>query len=109
MAVAASVPCLRHFAGDESGLVLLFAAEDAIEAKLGHRVTGRQLPAYRNHLRKVAKECRRLVVGRGLPTGSDMIGAVGVPKPFARRWTQNATPVGGYSCLLAPNAPISSW
>ena len=34
----------------------------AIEAKLGHRVTSGQLPAYRNHLRKVAKERRWLVV-----------------------------------------------
>ena len=34
----------------------------AIEAKLGHHVTRGQLPAYRNHLRRVAKECRRLVV-----------------------------------------------
>lgn len=34
----------------------------AIEAKLGHHVTSGQLPAYRNHLRRVAKERRLLVV-----------------------------------------------
>ena len=34
----------------------------AIEAKLGHHVTSGQLPAYRNHLRKIAKERRLLVV-----------------------------------------------
>ena len=34
----------------------------AIEAKLGHHIKSGQLPAYRNHLRKVAKERRRLVV-----------------------------------------------
>ena len=34
----------------------------AVEAKLGHHVTGGQLPAYRNHLRKVAKEHRLLAV-----------------------------------------------
>ena len=40
----------------------------AVEAKLGHHVTGGQLPAYRNHLRKVAKERRRLVVVAPRPT-----------------------------------------
>ena len=34
----------------------------AIEAKLGHHVTSGQLPAYRNHLRKIAKDRRLLVV-----------------------------------------------
>ena len=34
----------------------------AIEAKLGHQVTGGQLPAYRRHLEKIAKERRLLVV-----------------------------------------------
>ena len=34
----------------------------AIEAKLGHQVTSGQLPAYRNHLRKIAKDRRLLVV-----------------------------------------------
>ena len=34
----------------------------AIEAKLGHHVTSGQLPAYRHHLRKIAKERRLLVV-----------------------------------------------
>ena len=34
----------------------------AIEAKLGHHVTSGQLPAYRNHLRKIAKERRLLIV-----------------------------------------------
>ena len=34
----------------------------AVEAKLGHRVTSGSLPAYRNHLRSVAKERRFLVV-----------------------------------------------
>ena len=34
----------------------------AIEAKLGHPVTSGQLPAYRNHLRKIAKDRRLLVV-----------------------------------------------
>ena len=34
----------------------------AIEAKLGHVVTSGQLPAYRVHLRNVAKECRLLAV-----------------------------------------------
>ena len=34
----------------------------AIEAKLGHHVTSGQLPAYRNHLWKVAKERRWLAV-----------------------------------------------
>ena len=38
----------------------LYAA--AIEAKLGHHVTSGQLPAYRNHLRKIARERRLLVV-----------------------------------------------
>ena len=33
-----------------------------IEAKLGHHVTSGQLPAYRNHLRKIAKDRRLLVV-----------------------------------------------
>jgi hypothetical protein len=33
-----------------------------IEAKLGHHVKSGQLPAYRNHLRKIAKERRLLVV-----------------------------------------------
>ena len=34
----------------------------AIEAKLGHHVTSGQLPAYRNHLRNIAKDGRLLVV-----------------------------------------------
>ena len=34
----------------------------AIEAKLGHHVTNGQLRAYRNHLRKIAKDRRLLVV-----------------------------------------------
>ncbi len=34
----------------------------AIEAKLGHHVTSGQLPAYRNHLRRIAKDRRLLVV-----------------------------------------------
>ena len=34
----------------------------AIEAKLGHHVTSGQLPAYRKHLRKIAKDRRLLVV-----------------------------------------------
>lgn len=34
----------------------------AIEAKLGHHVTSGQLPAYRNHLRNVARERRLLIV-----------------------------------------------
>ena len=34
----------------------------AIEAKLGHHVTSGQLPAYRNHLRKIANDRRLLVV-----------------------------------------------
>ena len=34
----------------------------AIEAKLGHHVTSGQLRAYRNHLRKIAKDRRLLVV-----------------------------------------------
>lgn len=34
----------------------------AIEAKLGHHVISGQLPAYRNHLRKIAKDRRLLVV-----------------------------------------------
>ena len=34
----------------------------AIEAKLGHHVTSGQLPAYRNHLRRIAKNRRLLVV-----------------------------------------------
>ena len=34
----------------------------AIEAKLGHHVTSGQLPAYRSHLRQIAKERRLLVV-----------------------------------------------
>ena len=34
----------------------------AIEAKLRHHITTGQLPAYRNHLRKIAKERRLLVV-----------------------------------------------
>ena len=38
----------------------LYAA--AIEAKLGHHVTRGQLPAYRNHLRKIAKDRWLLVV-----------------------------------------------
>ena len=34
----------------------------AVEAKLGHHVTSGQLPAYRSHLRRIAKERRLLVV-----------------------------------------------
>ena len=34
----------------------------AIEAKLGHHITTGQLSAYRNHLRRIPKACRRLVV-----------------------------------------------
>ena len=34
----------------------------AIEAKLGHHITSGQLPAYRNHLRKIANDRRLLVV-----------------------------------------------
>ena len=34
----------------------------AIEAKFGHHVTSGQLPAYRNHLRNIARERRLLVV-----------------------------------------------
>ncbi len=44
----------------------------AVEAKLGHHVTGGQLPAYRNHLRKVARERRLLaVVAPRLTVGTD--------------------------------------
>ena len=41
----------------------------AIEAKLGHHVTSGQLPAYRNHLRRVAKDRRLLVVVAPRMTG----------------------------------------
>ena len=34
----------------------------AIKAKLGHHINNGQLPAYRNHLRKIARERRLLVV-----------------------------------------------
>ena len=34
----------------------------AIEAKLGHHVTSGQLPAYRNHLRKIAEDRQLLIV-----------------------------------------------
>ena len=42
----------------------------AIEAKLGHDVTSGQLPAYRNHLRKIAKERRLLAVVSPRPSRS---------------------------------------
>ena len=41
----------------------------AIEAKLGHHVTTGQLSAYRNHLRKIPNERRRLVVVSPRRTG----------------------------------------
>ena len=41
----------------------------AIEAKLGHHVTPGQLSAYRNHLRKIPNERRRLVVVSPRRTG----------------------------------------
>ena len=44
----------------------------AIEAKLGHHVTSGQLPAYRNHLRTIAKDRRLLfVVAPRLTTRTD--------------------------------------
>ena len=42
----------------------------AIEAKLGHDVTSGQLPAYRNHLRKIAKERRLLALVSPRPSRS---------------------------------------